>query len=120
VHPRTDNLETCLPLEIRRYGDEFGCLGTLEVWDRIPELAKGNSRFMLAVALAFTGPVVELLQLESPPMIQLFGAPGSGKTSMGAAAGAAWGGGRMGSSCSLGTTPSTVPSGSPQLSIPPS
>jgi putative DNA primase/helicase len=50
---------------------------------------------MLAVALAFTGPVVELLQLESP-MIQLFGAPGSGKTSMGAAAGAAWGGGHDG------------------------
>jgi hypothetical protein len=91
--PRTDDLETCLPLEIRRYGGEFGCLGTLEGWDRIPELAKGNSRFMLAVALAFAGPVVELLQLESPPMIQLFGAPGSGKTSMGAAAGAAWGGG---------------------------
>jgi|ERR1700733_94958 len=94
--PRTDDLETCLPLEIRRYGDEFGCLGTLEGWDRIPELAKGNSRFMLAIALAFTGPVVELLQLESPPMIQLFGAPGSGKTSMGAAAGAAWGGGHDG------------------------
>jgi hypothetical protein len=93
--PRTDDLETCLPLEVRRYGDEFGCLGTLEGWDRIPELAKGNSRFMLAVALAFTGPVVELLQLESP-MIQLFGAPGSGKTSMGAAAGAAWGGGQDG------------------------
>jgi Domain of unknown function (DUF927) len=93
--PRTDDLETSLPLEIRRYGDEFGCLGTLEGWDRIPELAKGNSRFMLAVALAFTGPVVGLLQLECP-MIQLFGAPGSGKTSMGAAAGAAWGGGQEG------------------------
>jgi hypothetical protein len=94
--PRTNGLETCLPPEGCRYGDEFGFLGTLEGWDRIPELAKGNSRFMLAVALAFTGPVVELLQLESPPMIQLFGAPGSGKTSMGAAAGAAWGGGQDG------------------------
>ena len=93
--PRTDDLETCLPLEIRRYGDEFGCLGTLKGWDHIPELAEGNSRFMLAVASAFTGPVVGLLQLESP-MIQLFGAPGSGKTSMGAAAGAAWGGGQDG------------------------
>jgi Domain of unknown function (DUF927) len=92
---RTNGLETCLPLEVRRYGDEFGRLGTLEGWDRLPELAKGNSRFMLAVALAFTGPVVGLLRLESP-MIQLFGAPGSGKTSMGAAAGAAWGGGQDG------------------------
>jgi hypothetical protein len=93
--PRTDGLETCLPLEVRRYGDEFGWLGTLEGWGRIPELAKGNSRFMLGIALAFTGPVVGLLRLESP-MIQLFGAPGSGKTSMGAAAGAAWGGGQDG------------------------
>src|SRR5271166_450618 len=47
---------------------------------------------MLAVALAFTGPVVEALGLE-PPMIQLFGAPGSGKTSIGAAVGSVWGGG---------------------------
>jgi putative DNA primase/helicase len=93
--PRTVGLETCLPVEIRGYGDKFGCLGTLERWDRIPELAKGNSRFMLAVALAFTGPVVGLLRLESP-MIQLFGTPGSGKTSMGAAAGAVWGGGHDG------------------------
>jgi hypothetical protein len=93
--PQTDDLETCLPLEVRRYGDEFDRLGTLGGWKRIPELAKGNSRFMLAVALAFTGPVVGLLRLESP-MIQLFGAPGSGKTSMGAAAGAAWGGGHDG------------------------
>ena len=43
--PRTDDLETCLPPEVRRYGDEFGCLGTLEGWKRISELANGNSRF---------------------------------------------------------------------------
>jgi Domain of unknown function (DUF927) len=93
--PRTDDFETCLQLAIRGYGDEFGCLGTLEGWKRIPKLAKGNTRFMLAVALAFTGPVVGALRLEAP-MIQLFGTPGSGKTSMGAAAGAAWGGGQDG------------------------
>ena len=93
--PRADDLEVCLPQEIRAHGDEFGCLGTLQGWKRIPELAKGNSRFMLAVALAFTGPLVEVLRLEAP-MIQLFGAPGSGKTSMGAAAGSAWGGGHDG------------------------
>jgi hypothetical protein len=93
--PRSDDLEVCLPQEIRAYSDEFGCLGTLQGWKRIPALAKGNSRFMLAVALAFTGALVEVLRLEAP-MIQLFGAPGSGKTSMGAAAGAAWGGGHDG------------------------
>jgi hypothetical protein len=93
--PRTDGLEVCLPDELRSYGDKFGCRGTLPGWKRIPELARGNTRFMLAVALAFTGPVVEVLGLE-PPMIQLFGDPGSGKTSTGAAAGAAWGGDRDG------------------------
>jgi hypothetical protein len=89
--PRTDDLEVCLPQEVRLYGDKFGRRGTLRGWRKIPELARGNSRFMLTVALAFTGPVVEALGLE-PPMIQLFGAPGSGKTSIGAAVGAAWGG----------------------------
>jgi Domain of unknown function (DUF927) len=93
--PQNTKLEACLPQELRAYGDNFSRLGTLEGWKRIPELAKGNSRFMLAVALAFTGPVVDALRLESP-MIQLFGEPGSGKTSMGAAAGAAWGGGHDG------------------------
>ena len=53
------------------YGGKFGCLGTLPRWKRTPELARGNTQFMLAVALAFTGPVVEALGLE-PPMIQLF------------------------------------------------
>jgi Domain of unknown function (DUF927) len=90
--PRTDGLEVCLPQELRVYGDKFGCLGTLRGWKRIPELARGNTRLMLAVALAFTGPVVEALRLE-PPMIQLFGDPGSGKTSTGAAVGSVWGGG---------------------------
>jgi hypothetical protein len=47
---------------------------------------------MLVLALAFTAPVVGALRLE-PPMIQLFGAPGSGKTSIGAAVGSVWGGG---------------------------
>jgi hypothetical protein len=93
--PRSDDLEACLPQEFRAYADQFGCLGTLQRWKRIPELANGNSRFMLAVALAFTGPIVDALRLEAP-MIQLFGEPGSGKTSMGAAAGAAWGGGHDG------------------------
>jgi putative DNA primase/helicase len=88
--PRTGDLETCLPQELRVYKDNFRCAGTLQGWKRIPELARGNSRFMLTVALSFTGPVVEALQLE-PPMIQLFGAAGSGKTSIGVAAGSPWG-----------------------------
>ena len=70
--PATNDFEVCLPMELRPFADKFSCLGTLSDWRRIPELAKGNSRFMLALALAFTGPVVKAFRFE-PPMIQLFG-----------------------------------------------
>jgi putative DNA primase/helicase len=90
--PATNDFEVCLPIELRPFADKFCCLGTLSDWRRIPELAKGNSRFMLALALAFTGPVVKAFRFE-PPMIQLFGAAGSGKSSIGAAVGSVWGGG---------------------------
>ena len=46
---------------------------------------------MLAIALAFTGPVVGALKVE-PPMVQLSGPPGSGKSSIAKGAGAVWGG----------------------------
>jgi putative DNA primase/helicase len=90
--PATNDFEVCLPMELRPFADKFSCLGTLSDWRRIPELAKGNSRFMLALALAFTGPVVKAFRFE-PPMIQLFGAAGSGKSSIGVAVGSVWGGG---------------------------
>jgi putative DNA primase/helicase len=93
--PQTNGLETCMPQELRAYADNFRCRGTLKGWKRIPEVAKGNTRLMLAVALSFTGPVVDALRLE-PPMIQLFGSPGSGKTSIGVASGSSWGGGSDG------------------------
>jgi putative DNA primase/helicase len=90
--PATNDFEVCLPMELRPFTDKFCCLGTLSDWRRIPELAKGNSRFMLALALAFTGPVVKAFRFEAP-MIQLFGAAGSGKSSIGVAVGSVWGGG---------------------------
>jgi putative DNA primase/helicase len=46
---------------------------------------------MLAIALAFVGPVADLMKVETP-MIQLFGAPGAGKSAIAAAAGSVWGG----------------------------
>jgi Domain of unknown function (DUF927) len=89
--PSNANLAVCLPREHRPYGSKFGSRGTLKDWQRIPDLARGNSRLMLAVALAFVGPVADLLMVETP-MIQIFGAPGAGKTAIAAAAGSVWGG----------------------------
>jgi len=90
--PKSDDLAVCLSQKYHVHSSYFGRGGTLRGWTPVPELAQGNTRLMAAVALAFTGPVVEALGLE-PPMIQLFGAPGSGKTSIGAAVGSVWGGG---------------------------
>ena len=44
----------------------------------------------MAIALAFVGPLGELLGGD-PPMIQLVGAPNSGKSSIAIAAGSVWG-----------------------------
>ena len=93
--PSTTDFRVCLPENFERYADKFHSHGSLEGWLRIPEMARGNSRLMLAIALAFTGPVIDLLDVEVP-MIQLCGAPGSGKTSIAIAAGSVWGGGQDG------------------------
>jgi putative DNA primase/helicase len=89
--PATSNVEVCLSHELRRYGRRFQRRGDMESWNKIPELARSNSRFMLATALAFTGPVVDALNVE-PPMVQLSGRPGCGKSSIAKGAGAIWGG----------------------------
>ena len=81
----------CLPEIYREFADKFASRGTLQGWQRIGELAIGNSRLMLAVALAFTGPVASLLEVE-PPSIQLVGMNGAGKTAILTAAGSVWGG----------------------------
>ena len=46
----------CLPEIYREFGDKFASRGTLRAWQRIAELAVGNSRLMLAVALASPAP----------------------------------------------------------------
>ena len=89
--PSAANLAVALPPEHRPYGSKFRSRGALNEWQRIPRLARGNSRLMLAIALAFVGPVVDLLGAETP-MIQIFGAPGAGKTAIAAVAGSVWGG----------------------------
>ena len=89
--PGDANLAVCLPREHRPYGSKFRSRGSIKDWQRVPALARGNSRLMLAVALAFVGPVADLLKVETP-MIQFFGAPGGGKTAIAAASGSVWGG----------------------------
>jgi putative DNA primase/helicase len=85
------NLHVCLPEIYREFADKFASLGSLRAWQRIAELATGNSRLMLAVSLAFTGPVASLLKVE-PPSIQLVGMNGAGKTAILTVAGSVWGG----------------------------
>src|ERR1700722_4327295 len=85
------NLRVCLPEIYREFGDKFVSRGSLQHWQRIAELAIGNSRLVLTVALAFTGPVASLLKVE-PPGVQLVGMNGAGKTAILTAAGSVWGG----------------------------
>jgi hypothetical protein len=64
--------------------------GRFEGWSEIPRLARGNSRLMLVLALAFVGPIGDILRVEQVAL-QLVGSPGSGKTGIGIAAGSVWG-----------------------------
>ena len=40
---------------------KYRCSGNLDGWSEIPRLAEGNSRVMMALALAFVGPVAPLM-----------------------------------------------------------
>jgi hypothetical protein len=84
-------LRVCLQEIHREVGDKFASRGRLDGWQRIAKLAIGNSRLMLALALAFTGPVASLLKAE-PPSVQLVGMNGAGKSAILTAAGSVWGG----------------------------
>jgi putative DNA primase/helicase len=75
-----------------RYATKFRTKGTLPVWQKLAKLAEGNATMMLSIALAFVGPLGELLSVETP-VFQLIGEPGAGKTTMATAAGSVWGGG---------------------------
>jgi uncharacterized protein (DUF927 family) len=79
-------LRVCLPEIYREFADKFASRGTLDAWQRIAKLAIGNSRLMLALALAFAGPVASLLNVE-PPSVQLVGMNGAGKSAILTAAG---------------------------------
>ena len=67
--------------------------GSLEGWNAtLGALSPGNSRLLLAISLAFVGPIMKWLDIEGGGL-HLRGPSSTGKTSIGMAAGSVWGGG---------------------------
>ena len=87
----SDNIPICLGREYL-HADRVNDRGSLELWQRgFANLARQNSRVMLAISHAFTGPVAALLNIEAPA-IQLVGQAGTFKTSLLSSVAAMWGG----------------------------
>ncbi|WP_158932952.1 DUF927 domain-containing protein [Acidisphaera sp. S103] len=68
----------------------FRVSGTIEGWRRLGGLAIGNTRIVLFISAAFSGPVAALLGLEQVG-IMLVGNPITGKTTVNKVAGSIWG-----------------------------
>jgi putative DNA primase/helicase len=88
--PGQREVKACLPIEVEKLGTTYRNKGAIKQWQELCRLAEGNSRVMMSIALAFAGPLGELLGGD-PPMIQLVGAAESGKSSIAIAAGSVWG-----------------------------
>jgi putative DNA primase/helicase len=70
----------------------YGEAGTLQQWvDHIAAPASGSSRLILAISVAFAGPVADLLQ-EEPGGVNLVGPSSIGKSTALHLAGSVWGG----------------------------
>jgi len=69
---------------------KFHRAGTRAGWRRVVALAQGNSRMILGLALACTGPVCGAFNLD-PPGIQYVGEGGAGKTPLARIIAAIWG-----------------------------
>ncbi len=65
--------------------------GALKDWQRITRLAEGNSRLMLSLSLAFTGPILKFTKGPKGGGFQIWGAAESGKTTAIMVAGSVWG-----------------------------
>ncbi len=61
--------------------DKYICSGTPEGAKQLMALAHGNSRFMLAISLAFLGPLADLAG-QAQVAVQLFGKAATGKTAL--------------------------------------
>jgi putative DNA primase/helicase len=71
--------------------------GTLDEWQQqIAKLVNGNSRLMLGVTLAFTGPILPFVKGPRTGGFQISGAAETGKTTAATVAGSVWG-------CHVGT-----------------
>jgi putative DNA primase/helicase len=66
--------------------------GTLDEWQEIPRLAVGNSRLILALSMAFAGPLLWICSEEGGG-VHFKGSSSIGKTTALHAAGSVWGGG---------------------------
>ena len=88
--PAQRKVQVCLPIAVEKLGARYRTKGFSWEWQELCRLAEGNSRLMMSIALAFAGPLGELLGGEQP-MIQLVGAAELGKSSIAIAAGSVWG-----------------------------
>jgi hypothetical protein len=85
--PRMDISLTDLP---GHFASKYSVRGDLQGALKLKEFAMGNSRMLLALSLAFTGPLGSLLGWQ-PIAIQLFGEPGTGKSALGTVVSSIWG-----------------------------
>jgi hypothetical protein len=69
--------------------------GTLKQWKMLAALAQGNSRLILALGVAFVGPLRLITPVESLAF-QLTGPGGTGKSTVGVVASSIWGQRRLG------------------------
>jgi putative DNA primase/helicase len=66
--------------------------GTLGQWqEKIAAPCTGNSRLMFSMSLAFTGPILRFAKGPKAGGFQIWGAPGTGKTTAAMVAGSIWG-----------------------------
>ena len=88
--PEKDSLRVCLDRSRPEQFSRYRVGGSFEGWQEIAKLAVGNSRLVLLIAAAFSGPVAALLGLEQIGLM-LVGSAEAGKTTALIAAGSVWG-----------------------------
>ena len=85
-----ETVETCFDDGLPDYLSWGREGGTLEGWRHLERLAVGNTRLILALGVAFVGPLRLITPIE-PVAFQLTGEGGTGKTTIGAVASSVWG-----------------------------
>jgi hypothetical protein len=90
IGPDKDNVRICLPAGRSERFSRYHVGGSLNGWRRLAKLAIGNTRLMLLIAAAYSGPVAALLKLEQIGLL-LSGPPEAGKSTIAIAAGSVFG-----------------------------